>query len=499
VLPNITRDDLNAVARDWLAGSAPVILVDAPEKNRAQLPLPAELLGLFAAIKRAEIGPYKETVSADALVSAPLAPKPVVAERRDSGLGTIEWTLGNGVHVVLKPTDFKADELLLQAVSPGGLSLAPDSAWSSAQFASQVVSTSGLGAFSAVELGKKLAGKAVGVSPFIGAYEQGLSGRASPKDAETLFQLVYLHFTAPRLDTVAVGALLGNLRAALANRSASPQVAFSDTLAVTLSQHHRWTRPVSAAIVDEIRPAGSLDYYRARFANAAGFTFFLVGTFNPDSIKPLVERYLGNLPAAGSTDRPRDPGITTPPGVVERSVKKGIEPKSQTALVFTGPVNPTREERFALDAVGEILEIRLREELREELGGTYSVSVSASATRIPRPEYTAFINFGSAPERADTLVQAIFAQIDTLQLSGPRPADLAKYKEAALRSRETDLRQNGWWLSLLTSARREGEDPATRFALEPELARLTPEVIRAAARTYLNKSRYVRVTLLPER
>jgi len=498
VLPVITLADLNAVAKEWLAVGAPVILVDAPEKNRALLPTPADLLSLFAAVKRADIAPYAETVSAEALVSAPLPPVAVTSERRDTALGTVEWTLANGVHVVLKPTDFKADELLLQAVSPGGLSLSDDSLRVSNQFSAQVVSLSGLGAFSAVELTKKLAGKAVNVSPYIGSYEQGLSARASPKDAETMFQLAYLYFTAPRLDSTAVGAFLGNVRSALANRSASPEVAFRDTLSVTLAQHHPWSRPVSVAMVDEINPGRALDFYRSRFANAAGFTFFLVGTFDLDSIRPLVQRYLGNLPAVGAADQASDRGITRPAGVVERTVRKGIEPKSQTALVFSGPATASRQERFALDALGEILEIRLREELREELGGTYSVSVSASASRIPRPEYTVSVSFGSAPERADSLVGAVFAQIDSLKASGPRRADLAKYKETAVRSRETDLRQNGWWLSLLAAARREGEDPATRFALAPELERLTTDVIRDAARTYLNRSRYVRVTLLPE-
>jgi zinc protease len=498
VLPGVTLVELNAVARGWLAESAPVILVNAPEKNKAILPTSADLLGLFASVKRSDIAAYAETVSAEALVTATLAPVAITAERRDTAMGTTEWTLANGVHVILKPTDFKADELLMQAWSPGGLSLSDDSTRVSNQFAAQVVSLSGLGAFSAVELGKKLAGKAVSVSPYLGTYDQGLQGRASPKDAEIMFQLAYLHFTAPRLDTVAVGAFLGNVRSSLANRSASPDVAFRDTLTVTLAQHHPWSRPVSVAMVDEINPARALDFYRARFANAAGFTFFLVGTFNVDSMRPLVQTYLGNLPATGAGERAADKGITRPSGVVERTVRKGIEPKSQTALVFSGPAVASRQERFALDALGSILDIRLREELREELGGTYSVGVGASASRFPKQEYTVSINFGSAPERVDTLVATVFAQIDSLKANGPRPADLAKYKETAIRSRETDLRQNGWWLSLLTGSRREGEDPKTRFALAPELDRLTPTVIRDAARLYLNTSRYVRVTLLPE-
>jgi len=495
VVPGVTLADLNGVAQAWLAG-APVILVNTPQKNRAAVPSPEELLGLFTAVKHATIAPYVETVSAEALVPGTLAPVAITAERRDTTLRTREWTLANGVHVVLRPTDFKADELLLQAWSPGGLSLAPDSLITSARFASQLVNVSGIGAFSAVELEKKLAGKAVSVSPFIGSYEEGLSGQASPKDVETLLQLAYLYFTAPRLDSAAVGAFLGNFRAALANRSASPLAAFQDTLTVTLSQHHPWSRPISSATVDEVHPAASIDFYRKRFASAAGFTFFLVGTFDPDSVRPLVQRYLGNLPASGLAERAGDPGIHPPTGVVERLVRKGIEPKSQTSLVFTGPARLDRMERSVLSALASVLEIRLREELREELGGTYSVSVAASAVHVPRDEYRVSISFGSDPARADSLVRAVFAQLDTLQAAGPRPADVAKVKETLVRSRETNLRENGWWVGQLLGAVRDGDVPAP--ALEPILAAITAESLRAAARRYLDRTRYVRVTLLPE-
>ena len=189
VLPAITLADLNAVAKAWLTGDAPVMLVNAPEKNRALIPTAADLLGLFASVKRADIAAYSETVSDAALVSAALPPVAVTSERRDSVAGTIEWTLANGVRVVLKPTDFKADELLFQGVAPGGISLADDSLLVSAQLASQVIDLSGLGAFNAVDLQKRLAGKAVSLSPYIGSFDQGLSGRVSPKDAESLFQL----------------------------------------------------------------------------------------------------------------------------------------------------------------------------------------------------------------------------------------------------------------------------------------------------------------------
>ena len=498
VLPQLTVVELDSVARAWLAGSPPVILVNTPEKNRAAVPAPNALLGLFAAVRQSDIAPYTETVSEAALIPLPLAPVPIRSERRDTTLGTVEWALANGARVILKPTDFKDDELLLQGWSPGGLSQAPDSLLTNARFAAQLINVSGVGSFSAVELQKKLAGKAASLSPYLGSFEQGLSGRASPQDAETLFQLAYLYFTAPRIDEAAIGAFLGNFRAALANRSASPQAAFQDTLSVTLAQHHPWSRPLNAAIVDEINPALAYDFYRRRFATAEGFTFVLVGTFAPDSIRPLVQKYLGNLPGGGARDQIRDPGILPPPGVLERTVRKGIEPKSQTALVFTGPaarVSP--QERWLLTALGDVLELRLREELREELGGTYSVSVGSQLARIPRQQYSVSLSFGSDPALADSLTRVIFSEIDSLMAGGPRSADLAKVKEAFVRSRETASRENGWWVQQLVLAAREGDPAAPPLA--PLLQGITVESLGAAARTYLDRARYVRVTLLPER
>ncbi len=496
-LPGITVASLDSAARSWLGGSPPVILVNTPEKNRAAIPSPIALLGLFTTVKKSEIAAYTETVSEGALVPGSLPPAPIISERRDSALGTIEWSFGNGARVTLKPTDFKEDELLLHAWSPGGLSQAADSILTHARFATQIINISGVGSFSAVDLQKKLAGKAVGVSPYLGSYEQGVSGQASPKDAETLFQLAYLYFTAPRLDSAAIGAFLGNLRAALSNRSASPQAAFQDTLSETLSQHHPWTRPLNSAMIDAVKPQAAFDFYRQRFSTAQGLRLVLVGTMNPDSLRPLVQLYVGNLPGAQPAASPRDPGIRPPPGVVERTVKKGIEAKSQTALVFTGPADVvTPQERWNLDALSDVVEIRLREELREELGGTYSVGVGASLSRIPRQQYSVSLSFGSDPNLADSLTRVIFSEIEAIKTNGPRAADLAKVKEAMVRSRETAVRENGWWLQQLVVQARDG-DPAAP-ALDPILQQISTGSVQAAARKYLDRSRYVRVTLVPE-
>jgi zinc protease len=498
LMPGITLDEVNRAAQSWFSIPDRVLLVNAPEKPSVKVPTAAELLALFDRVKRSPVEPYQETVSEGPLVAAALTERPVVEETLDSVLGLTRWTLVNGIKVLVKPTDFKADEVLLSGSSPGGSSIQPDSLFLASIFATQAVNLGGLADFSAIELQKKLAGKAVGVSPFIATYQEGIRGQASPKDLETLFQLVYLYFTAPRKDPQAFDAFRANFRAALANRGASPAVALQDTLTVTLAQHHPRSRPISVAVVDSLDLDRSIAVYRDRFADASDFTFVLVGAFSLHQLKPLVERYLANLPATRRDETWRDVGIRPPTGVVEREVKRGLEPKSQTELVFTGSFPYSRSERFVLRSLADVLEIKLREDLREELGGTYGVSVIPSPTRIPREEYTVRISFGSAPDRVTQLVDAIFARIDSIATAGPDEKELAKIRETVIRTRETDLKENGYWLGQLAGYQQNGEDLRGIVETSDLISLLTTDRLKQAAARYLDRKNFVRVTLVPE-
>jgi len=498
-LPTIELAEVNRLAREWITDRNRVILVSAPEKAGVTLPSEAQLVSVFGAVKKREVAAYTETLSdAPLLPNVPKAGR-VVAERKVPELGVTEWTLSNGARVVLKPTDFKADELLFSASSPGGTSLASEKDYMSAQLAALIYgNVTGVGAFSNVDLQKKLAGKAVGASPQFGALREGLSGRASPKDVETLFQLVHLYFTAPRTDSSAFLAFKQAVQASLANRSASPAAAFQDTLNVTLAQHHYRARPVSAALFDEVDPKRALEFYRDRFADASDFTFFFVGNFSPDSLRPLVQTYLASLPNLKRKEQWKDVGIRPPTGVVERAVKKGQEQKSQTALVFTGAFQDSPTSRIQLAALADLLKIKLREQLREELGGTYSVSVTANSSRVPRPEYSLSVGFGSAPERVEMLVKAVFAQIDSLKRAPPSETDVTKVKEIEIRDRETQSKQNGFWMGQLSSRYEAGEDPRLILNYDKMVQALTPADFQTAAKRYLNTSNYVRVSLFPE-
>jgi zinc protease len=498
-VPAIQLAEVNRLAREWITDRSRVILASAPEKEGVQVATESELRAVLGRVRGKGVVAYADSVGAGALVATEPAPGRIVAERIDTTLATREWTLSNGVRVILKPTDFKADELLISAFSPGGTSLVPDSAYWPVAFASQLVALGGVGNFDAIALQKKLAGKAAGASPYISGEYEGFTGSASPKDMETLFQLIYLYFTAPRRDSSAVLAFKQNAKAALAHRSADPDAAFSDTLGAIMSQHHPRVRPITAEVVEELDLDRSLALYRDRFADASDFTFVIVGTFRPDSLKPLVERYIASLPNRGRREAWRDVGIRPPTSVVTRDVRKGIEPKAQTQIVFTGDFEYNANNRLAIRAVADVLEIKLRERLREALGGTYGADVYASPSRIPRPAYSFTVSFGSDPTRVDELTRAVFAEIDSVKSHGPSAADLAKVKEMYLRQHETDLKQNRWWLGQLGAYAQTGEAPQTLLAYPARVRSLTADQVREAARKWLDTGRYVKVSLLPEK
>jgi len=489
---------VNKLAGEWMSEKNRVLATTSPEKAGIVNPTRGELMLAFDAVKGADIAAYTEAAVSRQLVDKEPAGGRVVSAREIKDVGITEWKLSNGVRVLLKPTDFNADQIAFTSYSPGGASLLPDASFLAASAADLIPMTSGVGKFTVIDLQKFLAGKEVSVYPSIDDLSEGISGSASQRDIDTMLQLVYLYFTEPRLDTSLVNTFLGRYKGVLVNRSANPEQAFSDTLQVTMAQHSVRDQPVSAAMLDRIDPAKSFDFYKDRFADASGFTFVFVGNFKPDSIKPLIEKWLGGLPSTGRKESWRDTGIRPPTGVVQRVVKKGAEPKARTALIFTGPFEYTRLTRYHLNALAELLNIKLREALRENMGGTYGVSVSPSASKDPLPSYRFTIGFGAAPERLEALTVAALAQIDSLKKFGTTPEYLQKVKEAALRSRETALKQNGYWLSQIETFDQSAWPLAEIPNGEKLISALTVEDLQKAAVKYLRTDNYVRVSLYPE-
>jgi len=497
--PAITLADVNKLASNWITDQNRVIIAQTPLKEGVPVPTEGGLLAVFDRAAKAPIIAYTESLSGSALIDKVPASGKIVSSSPIASIGATEWKLSNGARVIVKPTDFKADEILFGAYSRGGTSLAADADVMSARLASQIVGLGGAGNFNRIDLAKKLSGKDLAVTPAIGETTEGFNGHTSVKDLETLFQLVYLDFTSPRLDTTAFNAFRAQIGPFLANRGASPDAVFQDTVQVTMAQHSFRARPITPAVFAEVNPDKAMAFYKDRFADASDFTFVFVGNVDTMALKPLVERYLASLPSTGRKETFRDTGITPPKGVVQRVVNKGTEPKANTIIEFTGPCLSTPQSRFMFRALTTLVQMRLNETLREKLGGTYSPNVGGGCSREPRPEYTIQIAFGSSPENVDLLSKAAFALIDSLKSNPPSQADVDKVKEQILRTREVETRQNAYWLGNIIARDEAGEDLGGLTSQYDEMVKqLTAAQLQQAAKQYFNTSNYAKFVLLPE-
>ena len=498
-LPEITLAEINALAKDWAPDRNRVVAIIAPEREQATLPDAAKMTAAIAAASGRPLDAYVDAVNTKPLIEQLPSPGSIASTTANEPLGITEWRLSNGVRVVLKPTNFKEDEIVFRAVSPGGTSLAPDRDFIAADTADAVIAQGGLGNLRSLDLNKYLAGRSVSVNANIGETEEGLGGGSSRKELETMFQLIYLTFTAPRTDPVAFGVFKEQLKVALANQDALPETAFSETLNAALTQNHLRARPLKAASVDQLNLERSLAFYKERFADASDFTFVFVGSFDLATMKPLVERYLASLPALHRQESPKDVGIRPPSGVVEREVRKGIEPKSQVSIVFTGAFQNTEMNRVTLRAMGEMLSGSLHRTLREELGGTYGVSVEPRFTQRPHESYRITISFACDPARTESLTKTAFDVIEEFRREGPSEAQVADARQALMRDFETNSQGNRYLLNRLVYSYQHGESVDAVFNIRPTVDRLTASSIREAAQTYLDPRRYVEVTLLPEK
>lgn len=499
LLPEISAADVNRLAAELLDGENRVVIAQVPEKPDVQAPTEDELAAVIEAVQDKAIEPYLDEVSDAPLLSNAPEPAAIASEREIPEVGVTELTLENGVRVVMKPTDFKEDEVRMTAFSPGGTSLVSDSVYFAADNAARLVALSGVGDFDRTELDKKLAGQVVHVSPYIGEIEEGLSASASPQDLRTLFELVHLYFTAPRADQDALEAYQARFRASIENRALTPESALQDTLTATLYDNDLRRRFPTLEQVDRLDLETAFEVYQDRFADAGDFTFIFVGNFDPDTLRALARTYLGTLPTTDREETFRDVAPDLPEGTIEKTVQKGLGERSQVVMLFHGPFTYTRENRHRLRALADVLRIVLREELREERGGVYNVSVSASATDRPDSTYRFQISFTSDPARVAELTEAVMAQIEQIKEEGPEADDVQKVQEQQRRQRETQLEENAFWLGTLSFYYSHTDERLLDVLDYPELiGSLTAEAVEEAAARYLDEDRFVQAVLYPE-
>ena len=499
LLPQISPAEVDDVASSWAEPGNTVLLVMRPEGSdgKSDDDLASELQAQLAAADMLEVEPYEDEFEDVPLLATLPTAGTITDEEQIESIDAVKWTLSNGITVIAKQTDFKNDEIVFGAFSPGGHSLVADADHVSALYADQLVAGSGVGEHNNVTLDKLLAGKRVSVSPYIGELFEGFRGRTSPEDMETLFQLITLYATAPRLDPVYYSTYESSLRSIAETRADQPDAVFSDAVNAVLSQNHFRRRPLTLELLEELSLERAEAVYADRFEDLGDATFVFVGAFDWESLRSLTATYLASLPTGGRVEQWRDVGVDPPTGLEDHVVRSGIEPRSRTVVVFAGEAMLSRQEALTLTAAAEMLTIRLRERLREELGGTYSVGANARSTLLPDPEYRISIGFGSDPARAEELLVEVFEELDWLREGGEQEY-LDTVKELLRTPREEQLRDNGFWLGQIQTVTQRGEAFTATTGFEDRLDALTLEEVAAAARRFLTEDRYVQVVLLPE-
>ncbi len=496
----ITLEEINRLSHVWITeGTNAVAIITAPDKPTLKMPTEDRIREIVQGMRSLDVKPYEDKVlNKPLLEKKPVAGK-VTETKEVKEYGITEWKLSNGARVILKPTDFKNDEILFAASAFGGTSLYPDKDYLSAAYSSTIIDESGLGEFDANALEKLLAGKIANVSPGISELQQGLNGSCTPQDMETMLQMAYQYFNAPRKDESTFKSIVEKQKGFLQNKNSDPNSIFRDTVAYAMSQYNYRYRPMTVDMLKEINLDRAFEIYKDRFSDASGFTFFFVGNFKPEEIKPMVETYIGGLPAPKKNESWKDLGVSAPKGLVTKTAKKGIEPKSAVSLKFNMPFEFNRNNRNDVNVLMKLANIKLRESLREEKSGVYGVSCSANPKHYPRQGLEVNVSFGCAPKNVDSLIIAVLTVIDSIKIKGADAKNLLKVKELSIRERETGLKENQFWLGVLSANYMNGENILDLLTYNDYINNLKGDDFKRFANQYLKTDNYAKFVLMPEK
>ena len=499
ILPMLSVDMLNQVAQSLITDENLIISFQAPDDEKSVLPTEAEVIKLLAAVKNEEIAaPVEEAIRENLVEKAPKSGK-IKKTAHNKTLGTTEWTLSNGVRVVVKPTTFKQDEIHFMGRSQGGLSLVATENLASGALATSIIELAGIADMSATDLQKALTGKQVSLSPSIDEYSEGISGVSTIKDLETLLQLNYLYFTAPRRDEESFQTLMSILDSQLANRDKNPKAAWSDSISMMASNHSERTLIMNKELLVQVDLDKALQIYKERFANPADFTFYFVGNIDPEdkAFQKLVCTWLGGLKTSKILETAADDKIRVIAGDTTNYFTREMETKTASNRIqYTSYDMPyTLANMLNMEMIGRILSTRYLESIREREGGSYGVGCAGWMNLHPVPSAQLVMQFDTDPEKQKKLMSIIHEEVMTIVENGPLAKDLQKEKESMLKDFEEDLEKNGYWNTILLMYYKNGINYITDYKAAVEA--ITAETVQATLKKLVEAGNVFEVVMLP--
>ena len=498
LLPTITLKDVNNVIQSYIKDENRVIILTGPEKEGLKTPTEKDVLAALD-VSKVEITPYQDAVVAESLIRNEIKPGKVTATSKNDKLGTTTLTLSNGAKVTYKKTDFKNDEILFGARSFGGSNLLDNDTYKKTQHASSAVPQAGIAGMDQNALTKFNTGKLYRVSPYVGSITEGFSGNATPKDLEFLFQSVHAYFTDLNYDEKAFESEKNKMKSYMANMMAMPEVFFQIEVSDFMYGHNaRYSSPIpTEKDWDNTDYKKAYELFKERFADASDFEFYFVGNVTDEQMKTFSEKYLASLPALNRKETYKDTGFRGKTGVHKKEVFKGTDDKATVRISYAGETTYSAKENLAMEALGEILTIKLIEELREKEGGVYGAGAQGSLSKLPYGSYNFSISYPTNPKDADKLIELTLKEVEKIQQNGPEAKDLDKFKEGEMTDYTKSLKENGYWLNVMLKAFNEQENPEKALDFEKNLKALTVKDVQEVAKKYLTKNRVIAV-LKPE-
>jgi zinc protease len=448
--PNIPLQAMNMVMQQLVPDSNQVVIIAGPAKEGLKYPTKEEVINLLKSMKDLDLQAYVDKVSDEPLMKeAPKGGK-IISEKEGDIYGSTRLVLSNGVTVYVKKTDFKADEIRMKGTSLGGKSIFPDKDALNFAVMDNVIAVGGLGNFSQVDLTKVLAGKKVSVNAGLGATTENVFGTCSPKDFETMMQLTYLTFTAPRKDAEAFESFKNRMKAQLESAQANPLSSINDSLQKAMYNNHPRVVMMKPEMVDQIDYDRILEMYNDRFKDASDFTFYFVGNIDLETAKPLIAEYLGALPAINRKETFKDTKMSIRKGVYKNEYAKEQQtPTATIVFLYSGKAPYTLKNDILLSFATQVLDMVYTEEVREKEGGTYGVNCFGDLQKYPKEQLLLQIVFQTDPAKKDKLAGIVVDELKKLAAEGPLDVHLQKVKEYMLKKYADNQKENGYWMNNL--------------------------------------------------
>ena len=498
LLPTITLNDVNVLIKDYLKDDNKVVVITSPEKEGLKKVTEQEVLAALK-VNANDLKPYEDKAVASSLLRNPVKGGTLVKKETNDKIGTTTLTLSNGAKVTYKKTDFKNDEILLEAISFGGSNLYTNDEMKKVQFANGGLTEAGFSGLDQNDIDKFMAGKIANVSPYISNTTEGFRGSTTPKDLEYAFQMLHAYFTDLNLNAAAFEGYKQKQSNFFENMMSQPSLYFQQEFYNSLNKENpRWNGIVPTKEKwDEVDYQMAYNKYKERFANAGDFEFFFVGNVDDATMEDFSKKYIASLPSNNVKESAKDLGYRLLKGDIKKVVKKGKDPKSNVTIMYYGDATYSPKEAIAMTALGEVLTIKLIEELRENESGVYGVSARGSMNKVPYGSYNFNIGFPCGPENAEKLIASALAELDKIIKNGPEEKDVNKYKEAEAMEYKKKMKENRYWMTNFTKSFTNGSSPEDILVASENVKAVTAKEIQDVAVKYLSKDKTIGI-LMPE-